>query len=587
MKFEIGKVYSNPYATAFKSQKMIEGDADHEVKMAQGQLDYIINAANELKGKLGNAEKNIPGWIQDHISKAHSYLHQSNSGYHEYKKDTMSESKISQSQLKPIYDKLSKGDVVEITYDSSMSRGITKRFKVIKGKTIVGKLGVERITLVNVDKPTSVKYYLYNRNNNVTFAQGDMGASIVNMQKDPVNEGKLSFEDLKKGQVLLNKFRSGRKYTILDVNPKFATIKNLKTGNVMQIYSLNNYELKENSMKLSKLLNEQNTSFNKWLLKFVDDYVESKEFPKGSPEYQWVLATLLSLTLTDANFHKEAKKAKTVFRRAVEPDNSKNLETLLGMRASNIAKKAKWDGYDIIDGFAYVAAMRIGGTVMGNVTALKTEGVIKENTNQKNPKFKVGQVVNYIPKLSGLSPTKKLKINKVRFEKGDTLTKPGWYYSFDGMNLGSHENDIKLVETIKEATAKTFKFPKSITTSKFDEIDAELSRAGITTHPNFNTNTIKVSGDIKKAMKIISRYKGIAEVIKENTEPQIITQLRDVMKSGYKTLKDPKSGKKMKVDSYSASAIVQVYDAINQTNKDKFSQLGLLGMQSTAFKLIK
>jgi hypothetical protein len=77
-----GQLIPNPYARAFAPIK--EADADHEVKMAQGQLDYIIKTANELKGKLGNAEKNIPGWIQDHISKAHSYLHQSNSGYHEY-----------------------------------------------------------------------------------------------------------------------------------------------------------------------------------------------------------------------------------------------------------------------------------------------------------------------------------------------------------------------------------------------------------------------------------------------------------------------------------------------------------------------
>jgi hypothetical protein len=77
-----GQVIPNPYARAFASIK--EADEDHEVKMAQGQLDYIIKTANELKGKLGNVEKNIPGWIQDHISKAHSYLHQSNSGYHEY-----------------------------------------------------------------------------------------------------------------------------------------------------------------------------------------------------------------------------------------------------------------------------------------------------------------------------------------------------------------------------------------------------------------------------------------------------------------------------------------------------------------------
>jgi Ni,Fe-hydrogenase I large subunit len=77
-----GQVIPNPYARAFAPIK--EADEDHEVKMAQGQLDYIIKTANELKQKLGNAEKNIPGWIQDHISKAHSYLHQSNSGYHEY-----------------------------------------------------------------------------------------------------------------------------------------------------------------------------------------------------------------------------------------------------------------------------------------------------------------------------------------------------------------------------------------------------------------------------------------------------------------------------------------------------------------------
>jgi hypothetical protein len=74
----------------------------------------------------------------------------------------------------------------------------------------------------------------------------------------------------------------------------------------------------------------------------------------------------------------------------------------------------------------------------------------------------------------------------------------------------------------------------------------------------------------------------------ESTEPKIITQLRDVMKSGYKKLKDPKSGKTMTVDSYSASAIVKVYDALKDPkNKEKFSSMGLLGMQSTAFKLIK
>ena len=78
------------------------------------------------------------------------------------------------------------------------------------------------------------------------------------------------------------------------------------------------------------------------------------------------------------------------------------------------------------------------------------------------------------------------------------------------------------------------------------------------------------------------------ESINEEKEPEIITQLRDVVKNGYKTLKDPKTGKNMKVDSYSASAITQVYDAItNPSTKDKFVKSGLLGMQSVSFKAIR
>jgi len=41
---EFGKVYSNPFHTAFKPLKEEE---DHEVSMAQGLLDDIIKNANK------------------------------------------------------------------------------------------------------------------------------------------------------------------------------------------------------------------------------------------------------------------------------------------------------------------------------------------------------------------------------------------------------------------------------------------------------------------------------------------------------------------------------------------------------------
>ena len=83
-KFEYGKVYSNPYATAFKSVNEAEGSEDHEVSMAQNQLDSIIKHATELKQKMGEDEKQIPAWIQDHITNSENYISQAASNYHEY-----------------------------------------------------------------------------------------------------------------------------------------------------------------------------------------------------------------------------------------------------------------------------------------------------------------------------------------------------------------------------------------------------------------------------------------------------------------------------------------------------------------------
>ena len=83
-KFEYGKVYSNPYATVFKPVNEGEESEDHEVSMAQNQLDSIIKAATELKQKMGEDEKQIPAWIQDHITNSENYISQAASNYHEY-----------------------------------------------------------------------------------------------------------------------------------------------------------------------------------------------------------------------------------------------------------------------------------------------------------------------------------------------------------------------------------------------------------------------------------------------------------------------------------------------------------------------
>ena len=63
--------------------KNIKESEDHEVSMAQNSLKSIIKSAAELMNKLGSEERNIPGWIQDHITNAENYIDQASQGFHE------------------------------------------------------------------------------------------------------------------------------------------------------------------------------------------------------------------------------------------------------------------------------------------------------------------------------------------------------------------------------------------------------------------------------------------------------------------------------------------------------------------------
>ena len=69
-----------------RKKKMKEAK-DHEVSMAQSQLDKTIDNAKKLKKKLGTKEKNIPAWVQakvtdtDHnMDAAASYSEETKSG---------------------------------------------------------------------------------------------------------------------------------------------------------------------------------------------------------------------------------------------------------------------------------------------------------------------------------------------------------------------------------------------------------------------------------------------------------------------------------------------------------------------------
>jgi len=167
---------------------------------------------------------------------------------------------VDKSKLKKIYDKLNKGDEVAIKYGSSVRSGNSVDFIVKKGKTTVGKAKVERITLVNKANPKGVKYYLYNRNGNISFAMGDMGATIDDIQiNESVNEAQKVNSTSKKFLKGMKKIKvkglggympgvdyvyvDGNKYYFVDFEGDHMELKN--TNTIKQLHKLHGSSLGE------------------------------------------------------------------------------------------------------------------------------------------------------------------------------------------------------------------------------------------------------------------------------------------------------------------------------------------------------
>lgn len=105
---------------------------DHEVSMAQNSLRSILNAAGELMNKMGEEEKDIPAWIQDHITNAANYIQQASENYHEYSqnepKDGLALEDLMEAKKKPSAG-LSKAQKSTIAKKAASGKDIGKKGK--------------------------------------------------------------------------------------------------------------------------------------------------------------------------------------------------------------------------------------------------------------------------------------------------------------------------------------------------------------------------------------------------------------------------------------------------------------------------
>ena len=94
------------------------------------------------------------------------------------KEEVELEEAVDQKQLLTMYKKLKKGDKIDVTFDSSIRKGKEPMTLVVTSPhREVGKAKVGRIIFKDVTNMGGVKYFWYNRDGQVSMAQGDMAVS--------------------------------------------------------------------------------------------------------------------------------------------------------------------------------------------------------------------------------------------------------------------------------------------------------------------------------------------------------------------------------------------------------------------------
>jgi hypothetical protein len=105
----------------------------------------------------------------------------------------------------------------------------------------------------------------------------------------------------------------------------------------------------------------------------------------------------------------------------------------------------------------------------------------------------------------------------------------------------------------------------------------------------YNTPAKHARGNILNGDAKYDKYSPtyLKEEINESTEPQVISQMRDIVKKKqYQDVKDPSSGKKMKVDMQTANTVLKIYDGLSNANKQTMVKMGLPKMIDVSNKII-
>lgn len=195
-----------------------------EPKDSKGKSDY------KKDGFYISPQKGFKGLITAYFKDEKTLKRNIDKKYHNQLGESINEAKsMDMKKRLKVYDKLKKGDKIRIKFGNAIRRDNETVLVVSKGKTLVGKAQVERIILKNPANPNGVKYYLYNRDGNVSLAKGDMAAVIVDMIPESINEMDLNdpiMVKLRAAQIKKNKDAAKKIEKQKKINPDYKALKN-------------------------------------------------------------------------------------------------------------------------------------------------------------------------------------------------------------------------------------------------------------------------------------------------------------------------------------------------------------------------
>ena len=97
------------------------------------------------------------------------------------------ELKMNDPKLNKVFDKLKPNDTIQLKVSSGISKGKDFQPYTVRAKNTL-RNGVEKITMILQGNPTGVKRFLYKKDGKVTFAIGDMAASIDDIKEEVIHE---------------------------------------------------------------------------------------------------------------------------------------------------------------------------------------------------------------------------------------------------------------------------------------------------------------------------------------------------------------------------------------------------------------